>query len=65
MRDAELARALGLTVPGERACAACHTEATPSLKKFDHQQKVKLIAHPEPHAGAAPAAGAPNRPAPR
>jgi hypothetical protein len=62
MRDAELARALGLVIPGERACAGCHTEATPSLQKFDHQKKLKLIAHPEPHAGVAPAPGAPTRP---
>jgi formate-dependent nitrite reductase cytochrome c552 subunit len=46
MRDAELARAVGLADPGEKACLACHTESTPSLGKFDYARKVKLIAHP-------------------
>jgi hypothetical protein len=48
MRDAELARAVGLADPGERACLACHTESTPSLGKFDYARKLKLIAHPAP-----------------
>jgi hypothetical protein len=46
MRDAELARAVGLADPGERTCLGCHTESTPSLGKFDYARKVKLIAHP-------------------
>ncbi len=53
MRDAELARAVGLTDPGEKTCLACHTESTPSLVRFDHARKVKLIAHP---TAAAPGA---------
>jgi hypothetical protein len=48
MRDAELARAVGLADPGERTCLGCHTESTPSLGKFDFSRKVKLIAHPSP-----------------
>jgi formate-dependent nitrite reductase cytochrome c552 subunit len=64
MRDAELARALGLVIPREKACAACHTESTPSLQKFDFQKKLKLIAHPLPRAREA-AAAAPATPAPR
>ena len=48
MRDAELARAVGLAEPGEKACLACHTESTPSLEKFEFARKVKLIAHPAP-----------------
>jgi len=45
MRDPELARAVGLADPGEKACLACHTESTPSLQKFDYPQKLKLIVH--------------------
>jgi hypothetical protein len=45
MRDAELARALGLADPGERACAGCHTESTPSLVRFDYARKLQLIQH--------------------
>jgi len=47
MRDAELARALGLEPVGERTCLACHTEATPSLRRFDARAKLPLIAHPD------------------
>ena len=65
MRDEELARALGLTVPTERTCAACHTESTPSLERFDFQKKLRLIAHPEPHLGEAPAARVPAAKTPR
>jgi hypothetical protein len=45
MRDPELARALGLVDPGERTCAACHTESTPSLVRFDYGRKLPLIRH--------------------
>jgi cytochrome c554/c'-like protein len=58
MRDPELARAVGLLVPGEKRCLACHTDSTPSLEKFDYVRKLPLIAH-----GREPAAGA-ARPAP-
>jgi formate-dependent nitrite reductase cytochrome c552 subunit len=51
MRDAELARAVGLADPGEKTCLGCHTESTPSLGKFDFARKVKLIAHPSPAVG--------------
>lgn len=57
MRDAELARALGLLDPGEKSCVACHTEATPSLVKFEYARKLPLIAHgqePPPPPPAAP-----------
>lgn len=52
MRDPELARALGLADPGERACAGCHTDSTPSLVKFDYARKLPLIQHGD--AAAAP-----------
>ena len=45
MRDAELARALGLLDPGERTCAACHGESAPSLVRFDPRRKLPLIDH--------------------
>jgi hypothetical protein len=45
MRDPELARAVGLADPGERVCAGCHTESTPSLVRFDHARKLPLIQH--------------------
>ena len=45
MRDPELSRALGLVDPGERSCAACHTDSTPSLERFDAKRKLPLIEH--------------------
>lgn len=45
MRDPELARAVGLVDPGERTCAACHTESTPSLTRFEYAKKLPLIEH--------------------
>lgn len=60
MRDPELARLVGLVDPGERTCAACHTETTPSLVRFDYARKLPLIRHWDDPAPAAPAA----RPAP-
>jgi hypothetical protein len=54
MRDPELARAVGLVDPGERVCAGCHTESTPSLVRFDHARKLPLIKHWEDPAPASP-----------
>jgi cytochrome c5 len=45
MRDAELARAVGLSDPTERTCLACHTDSTPSLERFEHRRKLLLIRH--------------------
>jgi hypothetical protein len=45
MRDPELAHAVGLLDPDARTCAACHTEATPSLVRFDFARKLPLIRH--------------------
>jgi hypothetical protein len=56
MRDPELARAVGLQDPGPKTCAACHTEATPSLVRFEYQRKLLLIRHgKEPAASTRPA----------
>jgi hypothetical protein len=45
MKDAELARAVGLLDPGEHSCKACHLGSSPSLSAFDFASKVKLIDH--------------------
>jgi len=45
MRDPELAHAVGLAEPGEKTCAACHTESTPSLVRFEYGRKLPLIRH--------------------
>jgi hypothetical protein len=45
MRDPELAHALGLAEVGERTCAGCHTESTPSLVRFEYGRKLLLIKH--------------------
>lgn len=54
MRDPELARAVGLADPGERACAGCHTESTPSLVRFEYARKLPLIKHWEDPPAAPP-----------
>ncbi|HUL61367.1 MAG TPA: multiheme c-type cytochrome [Anaeromyxobacteraceae bacterium] len=58
MRDPELARAAGLLDPGEKTCAACHTESTPSLVRFDYARKLPLIQHWEAERDVRPAAPA-------
>jgi hypothetical protein len=74
MRDAELARGVGLVDPGQKSCLVCHTADAPSLTPFDFAAKVKLIDHwsqsagkkPEKHPGRAaiePAEPAPTSPA--
>lgn len=45
MRDAELARAVGLAEVGEKTCLVCHTESAPSLGRFEYARKVQLIEH--------------------
>jgi hypothetical protein len=45
MRDAELARAVGLADPGEKSCLACHGESAPSLVRFEYTKKLPLIDH--------------------
>ncbi len=45
MKDAELARLLGMVDPGEKVCRGCHDSSSPSLKPFDFAQKLKAIDH--------------------
>lgn len=47
MRDRELARAVGLLDAGEKTCLACHTDASPSLTRFEYAKKLPLIEHGE------------------
>ncbi len=61
MRDAELARAVGLADTGEKTCLACHTESTPSLQRFEYARKLPLIEHWDAERGARKA-GAPAPP---
>lgn len=45
MKDADLARMVGLIDPGEKSCKSCHDGSSPSLKPFDFVAKLKLIDH--------------------
>ena len=45
MRDAELARLVGLLEPTAEACEHCHTQQSPSVKPFSYAEKWALIAH--------------------
>lgn len=45
MRDAELARAVGLLDPTPAMCLKCHDAAAPSIRPFVFDGKVKLIDH--------------------
>ncbi len=49
MRDAELARAVGLVDVNEKTCTGCHTDSTPSLERFDYRRKLDLIEHWKNH----------------
>ena len=45
MKDAELARAVGLVDPSEKMCLKCHDANAPSLQPFKFVEKLKLIDH--------------------
>jgi hypothetical protein len=45
MKDAELARLVGLVDPAEKSCRGCHDSSSPSLKPFDFAAKLKAIDH--------------------
>ena len=45
MKDAELARLVGLTDPSEKQCRSCHDAASPSVKPFEFAPKLKAMDH--------------------
>lgn len=45
MKDAELARLVGLVDPSEKACRNCHDASSPSLKPFNFVESLKAIDH--------------------
>jgi formate-dependent nitrite reductase cytochrome c552 subunit len=45
MKDAELARAVGLLDPTERLCLKCHDSNAPSLRPFSFEEKLQRIDH--------------------
>ena len=45
MKDAELARAVGLVDPSEKMCQKCHDANAPSLVPFKFADKLKLLDH--------------------
>lgn len=45
MKDAELARAVGLLDPTEKICLKCHDQSAPSIRPFDFVEKLKRIDH--------------------
>lgn len=45
MKDAELARASGLSMPKAADCLLCHDASSPSLLPFDAEKKMKEIDH--------------------
>lgn len=57
MKDAELAKLLGLEKVTEERCAPCHSKDTPSLREFVFAEKVELVRHKK----AAPAGEKPGR----
>ena len=48
MRDAEVARALGLAEAGEATCKTCHGADSPAVRPFDYKEAWKRIAHGTP-----------------
>ncbi len=45
MKDAELARLVGLVDPSEKQCRNCHDASSPSLKPFNFVESLKAIDH--------------------
>lgn len=48
MKNREMAMKKGLILPTEEVCLACHNEESPTYKPFNYEEKVALIAHPDP-----------------
>jgi hypothetical protein len=45
MKDAELARLVGLVDPSEKMCRTCHDASSPSLRPFNFVESLKAIDH--------------------
>ena len=45
MKDAELARLVGLVDPSEKMCRTCHDASSPSLSPFNFVEQLKAIDH--------------------
>ncbi len=45
MKDAELARLVGLVDPNEKQCRSCHDDSSPSVKPFEFIGKLKALDH--------------------
>ena len=58
MKDAELARLVGLVDPSEKSCRTCHDASSPSLKPFNFVESLKAIDHWSAERASAKAARA-------
>jgi hypothetical protein len=45
MKDPELSRIVGLTDADEKTCRRCHTEASPSIRPYEHASMWQAISH--------------------
>lgn len=45
MKDADLARLVGLIDPSEKQCRSCHDASSPSVKPFEFVSKLKAMDH--------------------
>lgn len=48
MKNREMAMKKGLILPTEEVCKMCHNEESPTYKPFNYEEKVAMIAHPDP-----------------
>ncbi|MEN8155423.1 MAG: cytochrome c family protein [Bacteroidota bacterium] len=48
MKNRDMAMKKGLILPTEEVCKTCHNEESPTYKPFNYEEKVALIAHPDP-----------------
>ena len=48
MKNRELSMQKGLILPTEEVCKTCHNEESPTYKSFNFEEKVALMAHPDP-----------------
>lgn len=44
------AKAVAYIVPTKETCIQCHNEKSPTYKPFNFEEKVKIIAHPNPES---------------